>query len=893
MTAHVRRVETLLSPAGLWDTSFQFGDWLDPDASPHEPWNAKADRGVVATACLYRSASLVAETAALLGRADDAETFRALAERTRVAFVDNYVADDGTIRSDCTTVYTLAIVFGLLDEEQTAFAGERLAQLVAKSGHRISTGFAGTPFITDALTLTGHVDDAYQLLLQRECPSWLYPVTMGATTVWERWDSMLPDGTINPGDMTSFNHYALGAVADWMHRTIGGLSATEPGYAAVRVAPRPGGGLTWAETALETAQRPDRGGLADRVRDTQRADHPAPGRQRRALPRGRARRRAGRGLADPHQGDRMNLEDLLGKLDVRAKVRLLTGATFFTLHDEPAVELAAMAFSDGPTGVRGVEFSSGPRASLLPNATLLASAWSEEVAHEVGALLAEEAERQHIHVVLGPTINLHRTPLGGRLFEAYSEDPLLTGRLAAAYVRGLQERGIGACLKHLVANEAETERHTVNSRVDERTLRELYLLPFEIAVQDSDPWSVMAAYNDVNGVPATEQDDINNGILKQEWGWSGLLMSDWFATKSAGPAANGGLDLVMPGPERAVGRRPGRRRRERRGGRARSSTTTCSGCCGWPRGSARSASRGPGRPSPSEPDSDVRRAQLRDLAASGMTVLRNDGTLPLARDTRVALIGRNALETTCMGGGSAQVRAPHQVSVAEGLTSRLGAGVTVVDGVAVRSRPRQAAARPRHRPGHRRRRRPGQGLRRLRGADPRRPRGRGLHRRAPRRRLAAARPGPSSPRSCLPGALRLGVLGAGDWTFRAGDFTGSAAPRMDTDDLAEAILRPPGWETDVVLAERHRGGRRGRPDRLPAGAQHARPGRRAHSPDGRRGHRGRGRRGGGGRGGGRRGRAHRGAGDRGARQGDAGPARPAGRAGLGRRCRGPRGPWSW
>ena len=253
MTAHVRRVETLLSPAGLWDTSFQFGDWLDPDASPHEPWNAKADRGVVATACLYRSASLVAETAVLLGRADDAETFRSLAERTRVAFVDNYVADDGTIRSDCTTVYTLAIVFGLLDEEQTAFAGERLAQLVAKSGHRISTGFAGTPFITDALTLTGHVDDAYQLLLQRECPSWLYPVTMGATTVWERWDSMLPDGTINPGDMTSFNHYALGAVADWMHRTIGGLSATEPGYAAVRVAPRPGGGLTWAETALETA----------------------------------------------------------------------------------------------------------------------------------------------------------------------------------------------------------------------------------------------------------------------------------------------------------------------------------------------------------------------------------------------------------------------------------------------------------------------------------------------------------------------------------------------------------------------------------------------------------------------------------------------------------------
>lgn len=123
---------------------------------------------------------------------------------------------------------------------------------MADSGYRTSTGFAGTPYITDALTRTGHVDDAYRLLLQTECPSWLYPVTMGATTVWERWDSMLPDGTINPGQMTSFNHYALGAIADWMHRTIGGIEPLEPGYSAVRVAPRPGGGLTWANTALDS-----------------------------------------------------------------------------------------------------------------------------------------------------------------------------------------------------------------------------------------------------------------------------------------------------------------------------------------------------------------------------------------------------------------------------------------------------------------------------------------------------------------------------------------------------------------------------------------------------------------------------------------------------------------
>ncbi|MGH3486869.1 MAG: family 78 glycoside hydrolase catalytic domain, partial [Actinopolymorphaceae bacterium] len=252
MTAHVRRVGTLTSPNGLWDTGFQFGDWLDPDASPHEPANAKADKAVVATACLYRSARIVATTAALLGRAEDAADFDALADRTRTAFNTHYVSADGTIFSDCTTVYTLAITFGLLAERTEQLAGKRLSQLVAESGFRISTGFAGTPFITDALTKTGHLDSAYALLMQRECPSWLYPVTMGATTVWERWDAMLPDGTINPGEMTSFNHYALGAVADWMHRVIGGIAPLEPGYSRVLIAPRPGGGLTWAKTSLDT-----------------------------------------------------------------------------------------------------------------------------------------------------------------------------------------------------------------------------------------------------------------------------------------------------------------------------------------------------------------------------------------------------------------------------------------------------------------------------------------------------------------------------------------------------------------------------------------------------------------------------------------------------------------
>lgn len=252
MVAHTRRVESLLSPSGLWDSGFQFGDWLDPTAPPDEPWNAKADRGVVATACFVRTLGMVAQAAALLGHEDDAAASAALRARTRAAFLEHYVGPDGTVRSDCQTVYALAIVFDLLDGDLREAAGTRLAQLVAEAGHRVATGFAGTPYVLDALTATGHLDAAYRMLTETGCPSWLYPVTTGATTIWERWDSMLPDGTVNPGEMTSFNHYALGAVADWMHRTIGGIAPLGPGYRRVLVAPRPGGGITWAQASLRT-----------------------------------------------------------------------------------------------------------------------------------------------------------------------------------------------------------------------------------------------------------------------------------------------------------------------------------------------------------------------------------------------------------------------------------------------------------------------------------------------------------------------------------------------------------------------------------------------------------------------------------------------------------------
>lgn len=252
MLSHLRHVDSLVSGSGLWDRGFQFGDWLDPDAPPSDPAAAKADRGLVATACLYRSADLAARISRVLGRVDVTDELVDLGARTRSAFRTAYVdAQTGRLRNHCETAYSLAIVFGLLDDDERDWAGARLAELVEGSGHRISTGFAGTPYILDALSSTGHLETAGRLLLQRECPSWLYPVTMGATTIWERWDSMLPDGTINPGEMTSFNHYALGAVADWMHRVLAGLTALEPGYSRVRIAPQPVWGVDHARVCFE------------------------------------------------------------------------------------------------------------------------------------------------------------------------------------------------------------------------------------------------------------------------------------------------------------------------------------------------------------------------------------------------------------------------------------------------------------------------------------------------------------------------------------------------------------------------------------------------------------------------------------------------------------------
>jgi alpha-L-rhamnosidase len=253
MRAWVDQVATLAGDDHVWATGFQFGDWLDPAAPPRDPAAARTDAALVATAYHAHSARLLARTAGVLGHEADRTRYGALADKVRAGFNAEFVTPSGRLASDAQTAYALALRFDLLaTETQRHRAAERLAELVRREDYCIGTGFVGTPLVCDALVDAGLVDDAYHLLLQTRCPSWLYPVTMGATTVWERWDSMLPDGSINRTEMTSFNHYALGAIADFLHRVVAGLAPAEPGYRKLLVRPRPGGGLTRAQATLQT-----------------------------------------------------------------------------------------------------------------------------------------------------------------------------------------------------------------------------------------------------------------------------------------------------------------------------------------------------------------------------------------------------------------------------------------------------------------------------------------------------------------------------------------------------------------------------------------------------------------------------------------------------------------
>src|SRR4051794_20135235 len=380
------------------------------------------------------------------------------------------------------------------------------------------------------------------------------------------------------------------------------------------------------------------------------------------------------------------VEVALGQLDLATKVRILSGQDFWTVPAVPEIGLDPLVMSDGPIGVRGTRWSADDPSIALPSPTALAATWDPELARQAGRLLGQEARRKGVHLLLAPTVNLHRSPLGGRHFECYSEDPLLTGAIGVGYVTGVQEHGVGATVKHFVANDSETDRFTVDARVDERTLRELYLAPFEAIVRDGGVWAVMAAYNGVNGATMTEN-PLQRDVLKDEWGFDGLIMSDWYAGRSLAAAGEGLLDLVMPGPSGPWG----------------DALVAAVRAGDVPEASVddkvlrllRLAARvgaldeGPGTASAAPWHADQIGAELRAAAAAGFVLARNeppiaDGEplLPLNAGTlrSVAVLGPNAVVARTLGGGSATVFPPYTVSPLVGLHMALGPDVRIGHG---------------------------------------------------------------------------------------------------------------------------------------------------------------------------------------------------------------------
>jgi beta-glucosidase len=373
--------------------------------------------------------------------------------------------------------------------------------------------------------------------------------------------------------------------------------------------------------------------------------------------------------------DEADLADRVDRLSLEQKVRLLTGADYWSVHEEPAVGLGRLVFSDGPAGVRGETWDERDTSANVPSPTALAATWDEELVHRLGLLLAYESRCKGVDVLLAPTVNLHRTPYGGRHFECLSEDPFLSARIGAAYVRGVQSGGVGATVKHFVGNDSETERMSVDVSVDERALREVYLAPFETIVREAGAWAVMSAYNGINGAPMTEN-ALQRDLLMHEWGFDGVVMSDWFAARTTDETANAGLGLAMPGP---AGPWADALVAAVRAGRVAEATVDDKvlrvlrlaarvGVLDGVRGIR----------APAYDDAAVA-AELRRVAAAGFVLARNEGVLPLdARAiARVALLGPNAAVARTLGGGSATVYPPYTVSPLDGIRAALGDGAEV------------------------------------------------------------------------------------------------------------------------------------------------------------------------------------------------------------------------
>lgn len=380
------------------------------------------------------------------------------------------------------------------------------------------------------------------------------------------------------------------------------------------------------------------------------------------------------------------LKSLLAELTLEEKVRLLTGRDFWTTWPLEKIGLRRMLFSDGPTGVRGEVWDEREPSMNFPSAAAISSSWDPAIADRLGAASAVEARRKGVDVVLGPTINLHRSPLGGRHFEAFSEDPVLTAELAAAYVTGVQRNGVGATPKHYIANDSETDRFTVDVKVADRPLRELYLLAFEKAIVESKAWLVMSAYNSINGTTATENELLETP-LNSEWGFDGVVISDWTAVRSV-ESASASQDLAMPGPDGpwgdalVVAVKSGQVAEaaiDRKVFRILQLAARVGALEGFEAVAA-------------EPvDREDPIAFAREASAAGTVMVKNDGVLPLAPAAArtVAVIGHNARYARTQGGGSATVVPEKIVTPLDGIRDAFGAdnvsysvGAVVQEGIA-------------------------------------------------------------------------------------------------------------------------------------------------------------------------------------------------------------------
>ena len=363
------------------------------------------------------------------------------------------------------------------------------------------------------------------------------------------------------------------------------------------------------------------------------------------------------------------VERLLAELTVDEKAAMCAGVDMWRTAAVERLGIPALKMTDGPLGARGERWTGG-RAHAFPCGTALGATWDPELVHEVGGRLGVEARRKRAHVLLAPTVNIHRHPLAGRNFECYSEDPFLSARMAVAYITGVQSHGVGCSVKHLVANDSEFERMTISSEVDHRTLREISLVPFEAAVREAGAWSVMSAYNRLHGTYCSEHGWLLDELLKREWGFEGFVVSDWFGTHTTEPAANAGLDVEMPGPPQRFGPklagavRAGDVDEKVVDDKVRRVLTVLErmGALDEPRSGAEESVDDPR-------DRDVAR---RAAAASFVLLTNRDATLPFVpADVRtLAVIGPNADVAHVMGGGSARVPPHPVVTPLDGLRAR-------------------------------------------------------------------------------------------------------------------------------------------------------------------------------------------------------------------------------